>query len=351
LALTIKSGFDGRNPLAKTLILVIALSAATALCGAFALMGLMWGGSGDALIGGFFLVLVLAAALFFSILWVRRYEALKNGVEQIAGGNLHYQIPVKGNTKNEFDRLSAQINQIGAATEIAVQNELKTQRLKTELISNVSHDLKTPLTSVITYTDLLKKEGPRGKNAAQYIEIIEEKGKRLQKLTEDLFEAAKASSGAINVNKETVDLRALLDQEIAEMNGGFGENGLQLIISGDAEHYYVQADSRLLWRVVDNLLNNVRKYAAAGSRVYIDLKEAGQSSMVSMEIKNISASRLNIPADELMERFKRGDAARTEEGSGLGLAIARDLVRLQGGWFDVAIDGDLFKAIVTLPRS
>ncbi|MDR0851067.1 MAG: HAMP domain-containing histidine kinase, partial [Clostridiales Family XIII bacterium] len=268
-----------------------------------------------------------------------------------------YRIPVAEGATSEFDDLARKINEIGAASDLAIQSELKNQRLKTDLISNVSHDLKTPLTSIITYTDLLKKEGLRSKNAEEYLDVIDEKGKRLQKLTEDLFDAAKASSGAITVQKEKVDLLALINQEIAEMNEGLTSAGLELIVDAPEEHYYVTADSQLLWRVVDNLLSNVRKYAQPGSRVYIDLKEhqyrraaGGQTpvGMTLLEIKNISAAKLNIPADELMERFKRGDASRTTEGSGLGLAIAKDLIRLQGGWFDVSVDGDLFKTVTML---
>jgi signal transduction histidine kinase len=246
--------------------------------------------------------------------------------------------------------MSRLIDEIGSAQNIALNNELKNTRMKTELISNVSHDLRTPLTSIITYTDLLKTEGLTSENAAGYLDIIDEKSRRLQKLTDDLFEAAKASSGAINVNKEKVDLLALINQGLAEINGGFEEKELNLILKADNEHYYVEADGQLLWRVVDNLLSNVRKYALPGSRVYIDIKEndGPLARQTSLEVKNVSASQLNIEADELMERFMRGDEARTTDGSGLGLAIARDLVNLQGGFFDIVIDGDLFKAVTIL---
>jgi signal transduction histidine kinase len=236
-----------------------------------------------------------------------------------------------------------------------MRNELKNQRLKTDLISNVSHDLKTPLTSILTYTDLLKKEGTDGENAEEYLRVIDEKSQRLKKLTEDLFDAAKASSGVVPVRKGKVDLLALLNQELVELGDGLVDIDLDVIIGAEHEHYYVNADSQLVWRVVDNLLNNVRKYALPGSRVYIDLKEAGgpglEPAWTTMEIKNISAAKLNIPADELMERFQRGDEARATEGSGLGLAIAKDLVRLQGGHFEISIDGDLFKATVTMEAS
>jgi signal transduction histidine kinase len=303
--------------------------------------------------GLFVLVVVLALAVAFTWQRIVKYGKLKKGVEEIAGGNLQWQIPVPENAQSEFDNLSRRINAIGAASNIAIRNELKNQRLKTDLISNVSHDLKTPLTSIITYTDLLKKEGLRGKNAPEYLKIIDEKSRRLQKLTEDLFDAAKASSGAIPVRREKLDLLSLLNQEIAEMAEGLAAAELEMIVGAESEHCYVLADSQLLWRVVDNLLANVSKYAMPGSRVYVDIRDktanaANARGMTVMEMKNISKAKLNIPADELMERFKRGDESRTTDGSGLGLAIAKDLVRLQGGQFEISIDGDLFKTTTTL---
>lgn len=178
---------------------------------------------------------------------------------------------------------------------------------------------------------------------------------RLQKLTEDLFDAAKASSGAIPVRIETVDMLSLINQGLGEMEATIEASGLDFIVNAKEERYYVQADGQLLWRVVENLLGNVLKYALPGSRVYIDLKEAagvnGRDGQVLLEIKNISKTELNINADELMERFKRGDESRSSEGSGLGLAIAKDLLILQKGWFEIKIDGDLFKAVVMLPRA
>jgi len=296
------------------------------------------------------MLVVLGGALYFTRKWVERYGRLRKGIEEISGGNLGYKIEIAGDGRNEFDRLSAMVNELGSAQNTAIQNELKNQRLKTDLISNVSHDLKTPLTSILTYTDLLKTEGLKSKNAEEYLGIIDEKGKRLQKLTEDLFDAAKASSGAIPVRPEKVDVLALIRQEIAEMNGSFDEAGLELVIEAKEEHYFVEADSQLLWRVVDNLLRNVRKFAQTGTRVYIELKEpASANAFTTLEIKNISATKLNMPPEELMERFKRGDESRATDGSGLGLAIAKDLVRLQNGHFEIHIDGDLFKALVMLP--
>ncbi|MDR1272401.1 MAG: HAMP domain-containing histidine kinase [Clostridiales Family XIII bacterium] len=427
----VKSGFDGTNPFAKT-ILLVALLFFLSVIGGIALFGARFTSAGFVM----FILLCLATLLALSVLFtyqrVRKYGKFKEGVEKIAGGDLRWRIPVREEEHSEFDNLSKRINEIGAASDVAVQSELKNQRLKTDLISNVSHDLKTPLTSIITYTDLLKKEGLQSENAPEYLKIIDEKSKRLQKLTEDLFDAAKASSGAVQVRKEKLDLLSLLDQEIAEMDEGLAAAGLEVIVNGSsrmkeslytgghgpaktafaeslenfsvgsglsgedeglpgakgesraeeygyAPHCYVLADSRLLWRVVDNLLSNVRKYALPGSRVYIDIhgsapdpsgpyaqasdatgtprmgEYGGAGSyaphgMVVMEMKNISNAKLNIPADELMERFKRGDESRATEGSGLGLAIAKDLVRLQGGRFEIFIDGDLFKTTTVLEQ-
>jgi signal transduction histidine kinase len=281
---------------------------------------------------------------------VNKYEAVKRGVEEVKNGNLTYKIKADG--EGELDRLARGINEISEASNIAIQNELKNQRLKTDLISNVSHDLKTPLTSIITYIDLLKQEGLDSADAPKYLEILDQKSIRLKKLTEDLFDAAKASSGAIPVKFEKVEMLSLINQGLGEMSDRIETSDLEFKVNAQKEKYYVRADGQLLWRVVENLLGNVLKYAQEGSRVYIDLREQngknGGNANVILEIKNISKTELNIDADELMERFKRGDESRTTEGSGLGLAIAKDLVRLQNGWFEIKIDGDLFKAVVML---
>ena len=282
--------------------------------------------------------------------WVNKYEAVKKGVEEVKNGNLTYKIKADG--EGELDRLARGINEISEASSVAIQNELKNQRLKTDLISNVSHDLKTPLTSIITYIDLLKREGLDSPDALKYLEILDQKSIRLKKLTEDLFDAAKASSGAIPVRFEKVEMMSLINQGLGEMSDRIEASNLEFKISAQNEKYYVRADGQLLWRVLENLLGNVLKYAQEGSRVYIDLREQngknGGTHNVILEIKNISKQELNIDADELMERFKRGDESRTTEGSGLGLAIAKDLVRLQNGWFEIKIDGDLFKAVVIM---
>ncbi|MBR6500540.1 MAG: GHKL domain-containing protein, partial [Firmicutes bacterium] len=195
-------------------------------------------------------------------------------------------------------------------------------------------------------------EGLDSENAPQYLEILDEKSQRLKKLCEDLFEAAKASSGDMPVHLSRVEMASLVNQGLGEYQDRFDEKGFQVIFQSTREKFYIMADGQLLWRVIENLFGNLLKYSMENTRIYMDLKEISDTvdnnkSYVSFEIKNISNYPLNIPAEELMERFKRGDESRSTEGSGLGLAIARDLATLQGGQFDLNIDGDLFKTTVS----
>ena len=302
------------------------------------------------------LPVVVVLIFIFAPRIVKKFTAIKEGVAQVKSGNLDWKIPVEEDAqgvRGELDRLAADINEISQATGIAVQNELKNQRMKTELISNVSHDLKTPLTSMVSYIDLLKTEGLDSPNADSYLEIIDEKTQRLKVLTEDLFEAAKASSGAIPVHMDSIDLYALVSQSLGEMDQKLSARGLSVIVKNELESeggVRVKADGQLLWRVIENLLGNVSKYALEGSRVYVNISSP-EDSKVLLEIKNISGEQLNISADELMERFTRGDASRNTEGSGLGLAIAKDLTKLMNGEFKLTVDGDLFKAGVLLERA
>ncbi len=302
------------------------------------------------------LILVIVLIVFLVPKMVGEYLEIKKGVEEVKNGNLTYKIPVNEDAKGvkgEFARLASDINDISQASNLAIQNELKSQRLKTELISNVSHDLKTPLTSMVSYIDLLKKEGLDSENAPEYLDIIDNKTQRLKKLTENLFEAAKASSGAIPVSIEDIDLTSLLTQTLVEMEEKLSSRGLSVQVKNECENARVRADGQLLWRVLENLLGNVSKYALENSRVYINLSEhnVGENGLVKIEVKNISKDELNITADELMERFKRGDESRNTEGSGLGLAIAKDLVKMMNGVFEVMVDGDLFKAMVMLQKA
>lgn len=229
----------------------------------------------------------------------------------------------------------------------AVSSELKSERLKTELITNVSHDIRTPLTSIITYVDLLKKENDPSK-IEQYIEVLDQKSKRLKVLTDDLFDAAKASSGNIPVQFERIDIISLITQGLGEVNDKIEDLDLAFKFSHPKDKVYIQADGKLLWRSIENVLSNIFKYTLKGSRVYIDIEDAGNE--VLLTFKNISAYELNISADELMERFKRGDESRSSNGSGLGLSIAKSLIEIQKGKFMIQVDGDLFKSMIYLPK-
>ena len=451
IALSIYRGIASSD---KTMVKVMAL-----LIGGM-LLSMTWFGA----------VLVLAAVILCIPRLVRQFTEIRGGVREVKSGNLTYRIPVETDRRGnvgELGRLAADINEISQASNLAVQNELKNQRMKTELISNVSHDLKTPLTSMVSYIDLMKQEGLDSPHAPEYLEILDEKTQRLRVLTEELFEAAKASSGDMPVRMEAIDLGSLISQSLGEMNERLAARKLEILVSNhcaqstpvmntawnpkasrpageecaegnvnaasfdaapfDAAPFdaadgmtegmragvqaaaagsmdgaavfddgaaagiasagpRVMADGQLLWRVLENLLGNVSKYALSGSRVYLDIRrvsrkrssaagtadntgdfaaagttsadsscaaqaEKAANGFVLLEVKNISEEQLNISAEELMERFKRGDASRNTEGSGLGLAIARDLTKLMGGVFEITVDGDLFKASILLKQA
>lgn len=294
-------------------------------------------------------LLVIAVGMYFVYLNVSRFKQIKYCVKSVKEGELAHKTIINGNS--ELARFSRDINSIAEGLEKAVSNEVKSERMKSELITNVSHDIKTPLTSIINYVDLLKKEGMNSENAPKYLEILEKKSLRLKALTEDLFEAAKASSGDMPVNLEKVDIFSLMQQGLAELDDKIEQSGLHFKINVPDEKVYVLADGKLLWRVIENLLSNVFKYALKDSRVYIDIIDSEESDKnVILTVKNISSYELNIAVEELMERFKRADESRSSEGSGLGLAIAKNLMEIQKGSLNLEIDGDLFKATVTVPK-
>ena len=293
----------------------------------------------------FMFPITIGAAAWLTLKKVKEFNAIKEGVKRVKEGDIHYTINVSGD--GELARLAADINSITDGLNKAVASEIKSERLKSELITNVSHDIRTPLTSIITYVDLLKKEEDQTQ-AAEYIDIIDQKSQRLKILTEDLFEATKAANGNIPVNYEKIDLVSLITQGLGELDDKIQEHRLEFKISHLQDKIFVQADGKLLWRAIENLLLNIFKYALAGSRVYIDIIDSGPG--VQLVIKNISAYELNISSDELMERFKRGDESRSSQGSGLGLAIARSLIEIQKGSFNIEIDGDLFKATIQLTK-
>ncbi len=241
------------------------------------------------------------------------------------------------------------MNSIGEGIRVAVETSMKDERLKADLITNVSHDIKTPLTSIINYVDLIKRENIESEKVKGYVAVLDTKSQRLKQLTDDLVEASKISSGNIALHWETINLVELVNQTIGEFSEKFEQKGLIPVIQFSDSHIYIEADSRRIWRVMENLFNNIVKYAMENTRVYVDISQfADESGMeyVEFSLKNISAQPLNIRADELTERFIRGDVARSTEGSGLGLSIAKNLTEAQKGTFEIVLDGDLFKVVL-----
>ena len=288
---------------------------------------------------------LVAIALSFVLHKVISFSNLSTAVRRIQAGELGVRVPNSGGT--DLAQLAHSINNLADGLKAAVDSEVKAERMRAELVTNVSHDLKTPLTSIVTYVDLLKTEGLASENAPHYLDVIDQKAARLKTLTADLFEAAKAASGTLPVTLERVDANALLAQGLSELSDRILASGLDMKLQLPADRLLLRADGRLLWRVMENLLSNVFKYAMKGSRVYLAAGRQGGRGVLTL--KNISAYELNIAPEELTERFTRGDASRHSEGSGLGLSIARSLTELQGGELRIEIDGDLFKAIVSLP--
>lgn len=284
----------------------------------------------------------LLAALYIAL----NLRALQKGGEKLANGDFSSPIDTKY-LIGDFKRYGQELNDVQSSLEQAVQEQMKAEHLKTELITNVSHDIKTPLTSIVNYVDLLKKEDMPSPAAREYIAVLDRQSHRLKKLTEDLVEASKASSGALNVELQPTDVNVLLSQIEGEYQERLAACHLTLVTQPPAPGTMIQADSRLLSRVMDNLVSNVCKYAMENTRVYVTAAVRDGQAVISF--KNVSRDELNISPDELMERFVRGDASRHSEGSGLGLSIARSLVQLQGGTFALSIDADLFRADIVFP--
>ena len=274
-------------------------------------------------------------------------KRLQEGGKHIAEGDMDYQI----DTEHMLPALkehAADLNRINEGVSKAVNEKMKSERFKTELITNVSHDIKTPLTSIINYVDLLEKEEIPNENAKEYLEVLERQSARLKKLIEDLIEASKASSGSLSVNLEKLEAGVFLVQTVGEFKEKTEKNKLDLQIKKPGEPIYIMADGRHFWRVIDNLMNNICKYAQPETRVYINLEQTGEK--VQITFRNTSRYPLNISSEELMERFVRGDSSRNTEGNGLGLSIAGSLMELMHGKMQLFVDGDLFKVVLEFDR-
>ncbi len=288
---------------------------------------------------------VIVTVLF--LLMLANGKQLLKASEKLAEGDLDYRIPEEDMKHMHwiFRKHGEQLNSIAEGMNIAVEEQMKSERMKSELITNVSHDIRTPLTSIINYVDLLQKEHTE-EEEKEYLDVLARSSSRLKKLTEDLIEASKASTGNIQADLAATDVRELIDQALAEYEEKLQTARLTPVVNTE-EGLTVMADGKLLWRILSNLLSNCVKYAMPDTRVYIDAKKEGNRALIT--VKNVSREPLNISAEELTERFVRGDEARSTEGSGLGLNIAQSLAVLQNGDLNLTIDGDYFKAEVNLP--
>ena len=282
----------------------------------------------------------------------REQRKICDAIEAIAAGALDTTLAVEefhGTEKN----MAEAVNHIRDGMSEALAKSIRNERMKADLITNVSHDIKTPLTSIVNYVDLLKREEIDNENAQKYIRILDDKSQRLKQLTEDLVEASKASSGTIELQITTLNYGELVNQTNGEFEEKFARSGLTLVADISDEAVRFRGDGRRVFRILENLYGNVAKYALEGTRVYVSLSEKTDSitgqKMAEFSIKNISREQLNINPDELTERFVRGDSSRTTEGSGLGLYIANNLTELMGGKFEIRLDGDLFHVTVSFP--
>ena len=328
--------YDNRKKTTKTVLL---------LCGFFLVQGIA-----VLFRNGVTMLLVLLAdvGVFYVVLnGLLLKVKLKKGIEEIALGNMEYQIPLQG-LRGENLKLAEMINGIANGFHMAVEEAMKNERLKTDLITNVSHDIKTPLTSLINYVAILKQSDIADPKIQGYLDILEAKAQRLKTLTEDVVEASKVSSGNISLEYMDVDLVEMIQQTEGEMAEKFEARNLKMIVNLPAEPAVVHVDGRRMWRVLENIFGNAAKYAMPGTRVYADLKL--EEDTVDLSLKNVSEHQLNISADELTERFIRGDLSRSSEGSGLGLSIAQSLTTMQGGTFNLYLDGDLFRVNIRFPR-
>lgn len=299
---------------------------------------------GDYLVMWILYRILLLPAVVYVALVLRK---LQNGAKAIAEGDMSYRI----NTElmlPEFRKHAENLNRISGGMAVAVEQKLKSERMKTELITNVSHDIKTPLTSIINYSDLIGKEPCDNPKIMEYAQVLHRQSDRLKRLIEDLVEASKASTGNLEVHLAPCEVGVLISQAVGEYEHRLEERELTLVTKEPDTPIQIMADGRRLWRVFDNLMNNICKYSQQGTRVYLTLEDGGKDAVIIF--RNTSRDALNVTADELMERFVRGDSARNSEGNGLGLSIARSLTELQNGTMDITVDGDLFKVILRFPK-
>ncbi len=288
-------------------------------------------------------VIFVPAIVYFVIM----LGNLKKSGKEIADGNIDHKIDTKYLIL-DLKEHAEDLNRIGEGINIAVDERMKSERMKTELITNVSHDIKTPLTSIINYSDLICREECDNENIKEYSAILHNQSERMKRLIDDLVEASKASSGNLDIMLAECDARVLISQASGEYSQRMTDAGLELVCSLPEEEIRIMADGRRIWRVFDNLMNNARKYALPGTRVYLSLEELGGRAV--FKFRNISREPLSVDASELTERFVRGDASRNTEGNGLGLSIAKSMTELQGGDFEITVDGDLFKVTLTFPK-
>ena len=301
-------------------------------------------GSDEKVLAAFLGVFMDKAVLAVFIFWgIRSYSKIKDAAEKLANGDTTARVDVAG-MPQFFEDTGNAINEIQSGFEIALAEQTKSERMRTELITNVSHDIKTPITSIINYVDLLGKENIESEKVNEYLEVLNRQSLRLKKLVEDIIEAAKITTGNINLNMEEVDAKVLLDQSIGEFAERLKEKQIEVVVSSSEEKMMLLADNRYLWRVFDNIMSNIVKYAKADTRAYVDLKK--EDDKLRFIFRNTSREQLNITPDELMERFVRGDKSRYTDGNGLGLSIASSLTKAMGGSMNLTIDGDFFKVIL-----
>ena len=335
----IKKTYTNRKVTTKVILLFLAFSIIL-----FTLVAL-------AMDSAFFVLILIGylfAVLWFLIQAAIKFNKVREAVKSIYEGNTNIRLN-ETEMKGVLKELTIYINDIAGGLSNAINQSLKSERLKTELITNVSHDIKTPLTSIINYVDLLKKEKMPNEKCTEYLMILENKSQRLKKLTEDLIEASKASSGNIKLNIERINVNELVKQISGEFEDRFKAKGLEEILTLPEEEIFINADGRYMYRVLENIYSNAAKYALENTRVYMDI--IPKQKTVVIQMKNISKEKLNISVDELMQRFVRGEASRNTEGSGLGLSIANSLTELQGGKFHIYLDGDLFKVTIGFEKA